>query len=43
MKRLNIQYRIGVNKPPVETKKVPLGYKFKFSSNNGKSEEQVMQ
>ncbi len=42
MKKLNIQYRMGP-KTDAEVKKVPLNYKFKFSSNNGKSEEQVKQ
>lgn len=42
MKRLNIQYRSGP-KTNAEMKVVPEGYKFKFTSNNGKSEEQVKQ
>ncbi len=41
MKKLNIQYRLGT-KTNAELK-VPEGYRFKFTSNNGKSEEQVKQ
>lgn len=36
MKRLNIQYRAGP-KTNAELKVVPEGYRFKFTSNNGKS------
>jgi hypothetical protein len=42
MKRLNIQYRAGP-KTNAEMKVVPDGYKFKFTANNGKHEEQVKQ
>lgn len=42
MKKLNIQYRIGP-KTNAELKVVPDNYRFKFVSNNGKSEEQVKQ
>lgn len=42
MKRLNIQYRAGP-KTNAQMKVVPEGYKFKFTANNGKSEEQVKQ
>jgi hypothetical protein len=37
MKRLNIQYRAGP-KTNAEMKVVPDGYRFKFATNNGKSE-----
>ncbi len=36
MRKLNIQYRVGP-KTNAELKVVPEGYKFKFTSNNGKS------
>jgi len=40
MKKLNIQYRIGP-KTKAELKVIPDGYRFKFTSNNGKSEDQI--
>ena len=42
MKKLNIAYRAGP-KTNAELKVVPDGYRFKFTSNNGKSEEQMKQ
>lgn len=36
LRRLNIQYRSGP-KTNAELKIVPQGYRFKFTSNNGKS------
>ena len=42
MKKLNIQYRTGP-KTNAELKIVPEGYKFKFTANNGKMEEQIKQ
>ena len=42
MRKLNIQYRQGP-RTNAQMKLVPDGYKFKFTSNNGKSAQQVKQ